>query len=217
MKSSMVALLGAIAGGCVALLAGGSLLRPPVVSVAPSCPFAEELRSLTSRVDQLTADVASLRTIPEPVRSEVDPIQEASLTELRRRVDTIESELIAQSARLDRRESRPAAPGVSTANAALLEARLRQLATDSAANHAGDRMALLKSKLDATDPQDATALFELAEWSEEQGLRSDSKRLLRMAIKADPDHAAAREKLGYRKFDGAWLTAREIERRTAGN
>lgn len=80
---------------------------------------------------------------------------------------------------------------------------------------AQDAKAELEKKLAAIDRKDAEALFGVAMWAEQNNLKTDSKRLLREVIKVNPDHAQARELLGYEKFDGKWLTKREIEREKA--
>jgi hypothetical protein len=80
---------------------------------------------------------------------------------------------------------------------------------------AQDAKAELEKKLAAIDKKDAEALFQLALWAEQNSLKTDSKRLLRDVIKVNPDHAQARELLGYEKFNDKWLTKREIEREKA--
>ena len=87
------------------------------------------------------------------------------------------------------------------------------------AARAQDAKAELDKKLEANKQagreNDPAALFEVAVWADENNLKTDSKRLLRQVIKLDPDHAKARELLGYEKFDGKWLTKREVERERA--
>lgn len=78
-----------------------------------------------------------------------------------------------------------------------------------------DAKAELEKKLATLDKKDANAVFQLALWCEQNSLKTDSKRLLRDVIKVDPDHAEARELLGYEKYNGKWLTKREIEREKA--
>jgi hypothetical protein len=53
--------------------------------------------------------------------------------------------------------------------------------------------------------------FNLAIWCEEHKLPKQRKAHLEKTIELDPDHAQAREKLGYTKYDGKWLTANEIK------
>jgi len=65
------------------------------------------------------------------------------------------------------------------------------------------------------DCKDANALFQVALWADQNNLKTDSKRLLRQVIKIDTDHVEARALLGYEKYEGKWLTKREIEREKA--
>jgi hypothetical protein len=78
-----------------------------------------------------------------------------------------------------------------------------------------DAKAQLEEKLKNTDQKDPNALFAVAKWADENGLKTDSKRLARMVIKLDPEHAEARAMLGYQKYEGKWLTSREIDREKA--
>jgi hypothetical protein len=78
-----------------------------------------------------------------------------------------------------------------------------------------DAKAQLEEKLKAIDQKDANALFGVAKWADENGLKTDAKRLARQVIKIDKDHAEARAMLGYEKYEGKWLTSREIERAKA--
>ena len=75
-----------------------------------------------------------------------------------------------------------------------------------------DVKAELAEKKAALDPKDAQGHYELALWCEANGLKTDYRRLLRTVIKVDPDHAQARELLGYQKYNGEWMLEREIER-----
>jgi hypothetical protein len=62
------------------------------------------------------------------------------------------------------------------------------------------------------DENDAEAVFALAMWADANGLRTDSKRLLRKVIKVDENHKEARELLGYVLYEDRWVTKREQER-----
>jgi hypothetical protein len=74
-----------------------------------------------------------------------------------------------------------------------------------------DAKAEFDKRYAAIDQKDAKALFDLAVWADEHELKTDSKRLLRKVIGIDPDHAKAREMLGYEKYDGKWMTKHDIE------
>lgn len=56
---------------------------------------------------------------------------------------------------------------------------------------------------------DAEAIYQLALWCESRGAHTLASRLLRETINQDPDHAGAREALGYRLLDGSWVTEEE--------
>jgi hypothetical protein len=51
--------------------------------------------------------------------------------------------------------------------------------------------------------------FRLAMWCDSRRLAKQRKEHLLKVIELDPDHAQAREKLGYVRLDGKWLTADE--------
>ena len=78
-----------------------------------------------------------------------------------------------------------------------------------------DPKAQLEEKEKAIDAKDAKGFYELAKWADENGLKTDSKRLARKVIKIDPEHVEARAMLGYQKYEGKWLTSREVEREKA--
>jgi hypothetical protein len=80
---------------------------------------------------------------------------------------------------------------------------------------AQDAKAQFEEKLKAADQKDPKALYEVAKWADENGLKTESKRVARMVIKLDPEHADARAMLGYQKYEGKWLTQREIDREKA--
>jgi hypothetical protein len=57
---------------------------------------------------------------------------------------------------------------------------------------------------------DATAHWELALWCETAGLSRSARIEWEAVIRIDPEHAAAREKLGYEKVEGRWLRGTEL-------
>ncbi len=75
-----------------------------------------------------------------------------------------------------------------------------------------DIKAQYEAKKEAVDESDAAALFELANWANDNGLRTDYKRMLRKVIKVDKNHKEAREALGYVFYEDRWVTQREKER-----
>jgi hypothetical protein len=54
-------------------------------------------------------------------------------------------------------------------------------------------------------PDTAEGHYQLARWCREHGLRAEEIEHLERVIKLDPDHADARQALGYVKQDGAWV------------
>lgn len=67
----------------------------------------------------------------------------------------------------------------------------------------------------AAAPADVKSLAALAEWAEKNQLKAEAKRAYRKILESDPDHAVAREKLGFVKVNGDWVTkekAAEIEK-----
>lgn len=71
-----------------------------------------------------------------------------------------------------------------------------------------------KARREAADG-DAAKLYELYLWAKAQGLKSEPSRVLRDVIKVDPEHENARKLLGYEKYEGEWLTEKELEKRKA--
>lgn len=85
-------------------------------------------------------------------------------------------------------------------------------ASAAAARFQEDPKAELEQKKAEVDDKDPAAMFELAQWAESKGLKTDAKRLLRKVIKLDKNHKEARESLGYVWFEERWVTQREKER-----
>lgn len=76
-----------------------------------------------------------------------------------------------------------------------------------------DALAQYRERLQALAVADPEAHVELAAWLESVGLENQALDHLEQAIALDPDHATAREKLGYVLRKGRW-TATESTRRT---
>lgn len=66
-----------------------------------------------------------------------------------------------------------------------------------------------KERLAKIDAKDVAAQVGMADWCKEQGLRDLEKRHLRAVIDLQPDHEAARARLGFVRYDGRWLTLEE--------
>jgi hypothetical protein len=62
-------------------------------------------------------------------------------------------------------------------------------------------------RLDDKDPE---AHFDLGRWCVDNGLKDEAAVQFRKTIELEPDHAGAREALGYKKIDGMWMTEDEI-------
>jgi tetratricopeptide (TPR) repeat protein len=56
---------------------------------------------------------------------------------------------------------------------------------------------------------DAGSLYELGAWAQRHGLAREARELFDRAILRDPEHEAARRALGFKRFDGRWLTEEE--------
>lgn len=59
-------------------------------------------------------------------------------------------------------------------------------------------------------PETAAAQWKLALWCEQHGLGAEAYAHLAAVVKLDPKRDAAWKKLGYRKFEGRWLTDAQI-------
>lgn len=55
----------------------------------------------------------------------------------------------------------------------------------------------------------ASEIFDLATWAQEQGLVRFVNPLLQQTIEADPDHAEARRLLGFVRWEGRWIRSSE--------
>ena len=65
-------------------------------------------------------------------------------------------------------------------------------------------------KKKALAKDDAEGHYQLGLWCKENGLRNEAKAAFEAAVEIDPDHAGAREELGFVKYEGEWIT---VERR----
>jgi len=71
----------------------------------------------------------------------------------------------------------------------------------------------LEKKSTGLDMQNARDVFDFALWCKRSGYDSSVvDSYLWKVVSLEPDHPAAREMLGYRKFRGQWLKQEEIER-----
>ena len=72
-----------------------------------------------------------------------------------------------------------------------------------------------RKRRDALKPEDADGHFALGEWCEKNGQAGNAKGEFEAAVKANPDHAKAREKLGHVFHEGKWMTREERDRALA--
>ena len=63
-----------------------------------------------------------------------------------------------------------------------------------------------QEKLAQTDLKDAKALWLLSLWARTRNIEACSRKAAALVIAVDPDHAPARQYLGYELIDGKWLT-----------
>ncbi len=63
--------------------------------------------------------------------------------------------------------------------------------------------------LASLEPTDVERRFELAEWCREKREHTLAQRLYRQVLSLDPDHGGARQRLGYQRQDGVWMSEEE--------
>ncbi|MGE3166069.1 MAG: hypothetical protein AB7O52_14275 [Planctomycetota bacterium] len=59
---------------------------------------------------------------------------------------------------------------------------------------------------------DPGALFRLAEWCDQEHMRAEAQRLRWRVLEIDPNHASAREHLGFKRLGALWLTENDYQR-----
>lgn len=68
---------------------------------------------------------------------------------------------------------------------------------------------LYRERVAKLDSKDAAQQMALADWCRDQSLAAHERKHLEAVIGLDPDHEAARARLGFIRSDGAWLTQDE--------
>jgi len=66
------------------------------------------------------------------------------------------------------------------------------------------------------DARSAGDFYRLGEWSENLDHKNESLKCYEKAIEKDPNHKAARAKLGHKKHEGRWYTTEEYNREVKG-
>jgi hypothetical protein len=66
------------------------------------------------------------------------------------------------------------------------------------------------AKLKKTDPE---AVYEFGVWLRNSNWGSRAKVAFKEVLRVDPDHRGARQALGYRLFEGEWVSPEELNRR----
>jgi hypothetical protein len=157
-----------------------------------------QLDALSARLDAIERQLAQ-QAVPLPARTEVAP-PPAEDGDLVARVDKLTNDV----AMLQKNEAFSKTPIIEEWS------RLKRMqpadtllaALANAVQAETDPLKMeLAARRKALPKNDAPALVQLAEWAESQGLKADAKRLLRAAIKVDPNNRDARERLGYGPAD----------------
>ncbi len=65
---------------------------------------------------------------------------------------------------------------------------------------------LVRETLKALPPSDTASRFDLAQWTRDQGAHTLSRQILEEILALDPNHAGARQALGFRLYEGRWVT-----------
>ena len=67
-------------------------------------------------------------------------------------------------------------------------------------------------ELTEKQPDSVAGHLEIANWCRKQRLYDRERAHLEAVIRAEPDHLPARERLGYVRVNGGWMTAQQIKR-----
>ena len=74
-------------------------------------------------------------------------------------------------------------------------------------------MDLYEERLDKLPVDDAEAIFEFGQWLEKNDWPSRALRAYEEVLALDPDHRGARKALGYKLFEGEWVSPDELNRK----
>jgi hypothetical protein len=70
-----------------------------------------------------------------------------------------------------------------------------------------------EERLAALPADDAEAIFEFGQWLEENDWATRARRAYEEVLEQDPDHRGARRALGYKLYEGEWVSPDELNRR----
>ena len=65
-------------------------------------------------------------------------------------------------------------------------------------------------KLEALPEEDAEAIYEFGRWLDANDWKTRGQRAYEAVLDIDPDHRGARRALGYRLYEGEWVSPREL-------
>ncbi len=74
-------------------------------------------------------------------------------------------------------------------------------------------MELYDKRLAKLAPDDAEAIFEFGQWLLENDWKSRARRAFEEVVAIDPDHRAARRALGFKLYEGEWVSPSELNKR----
>ncbi|MDH3592360.1 MAG: hypothetical protein OER88_10805 [Planctomycetota bacterium] len=74
-------------------------------------------------------------------------------------------------------------------------------------------MHVYEARLDKLAPDDAEAIFEFGQWLAENDWGSRARRAYEEVLAIDPDHRAARRALGFKLYEGEWVSPAELNRK----
>jgi hypothetical protein len=72
---------------------------------------------------------------------------------------------------------------------------------------------IYEERLERLPEDDAEAIYEFGRWLEESDWASRAKRAYEVVLELDPDHRGARRALGYKLYEGEWVSPEELNRR----
>jgi len=74
-------------------------------------------------------------------------------------------------------------------------------------------MDVYEERLAQLPEDDAEAIFEFGQWLETNEWKSRAQRVFEVVLELDPDHRGARRALGYKLYEGEWVSPDELNKR----